>query len=50
MDARTGRAVGERTRHDDQVTLIDLRPLRYEHADTDTTGCRLTHRFLVRGH
>jgi len=44
------RPVGQRTRRDDQVTVVDLRPLCHEPTDTDTTGPRLTHRFLVRGH
>lgn len=50
LDGRWGgRATGQ-TRPGDLVTAVDLRPLRYVRADTDSSGRRLTTRHIVRGH
>lgn len=51
LDARTGKAPRQgRTRPQDEVTLVDLRPMREERAEVDGTGRVYTHRWMVRGH
>lgn len=51
VDARTGKAPRPNAQRDDQVSVIDLRPLRYEEtASTSPTGRIYRHRWVVRGH
>ena len=54
LDARTGRGIAPTTRTDDEVTIIDLRPMRQETTprDPDDEGDpgRYRHRWIVRGH
>ena len=53
LDGRWGGAASQQTRPRDVVQLVDLRTLRYVRTDDDerdSSGRRLTVRFVVRGH
>lgn len=50
LDARTGKEAGPRSRPQDVVRLVDLRPMRYERVESDGSGREYRHRWVVRGH